>query len=371
MPEQRDFYETWVECIAQDERGNELFHSGSLDHEGFLDPGAHSYTNRLVDKAGTRVALHQVWQTRLKTYDNTIMPGRSDLVRFQFRLPENVHGRINIAVKVNYRRFRKQYSDFILGSSMRYPVFELGSGRLTLRIGTNASINPGDRKKLLYRWNNYGISLLGQQQWWAAADAFAQTNLLDPGYADGYINRAIAEYSKLIEARKENPDGPGIFSLDNANAPVSAFQHAFELLGQALAIEPHSARALFYQGLVFRLQNRLTEAVEALKAVTGQYPGFRQGHQELGYALYLMSDFRNAAREFETVKAINPDDITACYYLAIAYARLGNNNLAQLNSRLYAEHRDDPNNFGLNLGFVQRNPAEALELTPYHIHSQK
>jgi len=41
---------------------------------------------------------------------------------------------------------------------------------------------------------------------------------IDPTYADGYVNAAIAEYSKWIEARKENPDGPGVFSLDNANA---------------------------------------------------------------------------------------------------------------------------------------------------------
>src|SRR5437588_3669223 len=114
VPEQRDFYESWVELIATDEAGRTIFHSGGLDKEGFLDPDAHSYTNRLIDRTGKRLEHHEVWQTRLKTYDNTIMSGRSDLARYAFRLPNDVHGRIKLLARVNYRRFRKQYTDFIL-----------------------------------------------------------------------------------------------------------------------------------------------------------------------------------------------------------------------------------------------------------------
>jgi tetratricopeptide (TPR) repeat protein len=371
VPEQRDFYESWVECTVLDAQGADLFHSGALDKDGSLDPSAHSYTNRLIDKSGSRIVQHQVWQTRLKTYDNTIPPGRSDLVRYRFRIPASQKGRIELAVKVNYRRFRKQYSDFILGGSNLYPVLELGVARLPLKMGKNQTpAGAVDLQKRLLRWNNYGISLLGQQQWWAAADAFAETTKIDPAYADGYINRAIAEYSKWIEARKENPDGPGILALDNANAPAESFSYALKLLEKALEIAPRSARALFYQGLILRLQNRLPEAATALNEVTRQYPRLRQGHQELAYVYYLQGAFAKAVAEFEAVKSINPDDITACYYLSIAYQRVGESAKASENALLYATHRDDPNNFGLNLEFVQKNPIEANELTPYHIHSR-
>jgi hypothetical protein len=112
VPEQRDFYECWVEFVAQDQSGHVLFHSGALDSSGFLDANAHSYTNRLIGKSGNRLGHHEVWQTRLKPYDNTIMPGRSDLARYGFRIPANVRGTIQLLAKVNYRRFRKELHGF-------------------------------------------------------------------------------------------------------------------------------------------------------------------------------------------------------------------------------------------------------------------
>jgi tetratricopeptide (TPR) repeat protein len=368
VPEQRDFYECWVEFVAKDQAGHVLFHSGELDSSGFLDAKAHSYTNRLIDKSGNRLVHHEIWQTRLKPYDNTIMPGRSDLVRYGFRIPANVRGTIQLQAKVNYRRFRKEYTDFILKNSVRYPVLELGSASFSLRAGKNAAFPAENGQRELLRWNNYGIALLGQQQWWKAAEAFEQTTRLNPDYADGYVNQAIAEYSKWIEARKENPDGPGVFSLDNANAPAEKFNAALALLDRALKINPGYARALFYKGLILRLQNQPDGAVQQLSEVVRQYPNLRQGHQELGYAYYLQKNFHAAVEQFEAVKKINPDDVTACYYLFISYGKLGEVVKAQENAVLYSRHRDDPNNYGLNLDYVQNHAAEANELTPYHVH---
>jgi tetratricopeptide (TPR) repeat protein len=397
-PEQRDFYESWVELIATDETGRTIFHSGGLNKNGFLDPDAHSYTNRLIDRNGKWLEHHEVWQTRLKTYDNTIMPGRSDLVRYAFPLPADLHGRIKLVARVNYRRFRKQYTDFILKKPMEFPILELASSEVTLLVGkenqnlTTHSLgsvqatarrsgenqkliaeNAEEQQRTLLRWNNYGIALLGQQQWWKAAEAFAHTTQINSYYADGYINQAIAEYSKWIEARKENPDGPGVFSVDNANAPPERFDTALGLLDKALQISSRNARASYYKGVILRLQNRLeeTEAIQYLRDSLREYPNFRQGHQELGYVFYLKKDFAHAVDEFEAVKRINPDDVTACYYLSISYARLDKPAQAHENANLYAMHRDDPNNFGLNLDFVQSHAAESRELTPYHIHGSR
>jgi tetratricopeptide (TPR) repeat protein len=370
VPEQRDFYESWVEFTAKDGRGKLLLQSGALNDKGFLDPDAHSYTNRLIDSSGSGLVLHQVWNTRLKAYDNTIMPGRSDLVRYRFRMPAHFFGTVTLSAAVRYRRFRQRYTDFILDTHASYPVLELGSTKLLLRTGYQQYQSPTESKQTLLRWNNYGIALLGQQQWWRATDAFSHTTAIDPAYVDGYVNAAIAEYSKWIEARKENPDGPGVFSLDNANAPGEKFVPAMELLNKALALSPAYPRALFYQGVILRLQNRLDEAAANLAEVAKKYPAMRQGHQELGYVLYLKKDYQKASSEFEAVKSINPDDVTACYYLSLIYANLGKSHEAQENSKLYSERRDDPNNYALNLEFVKTHPDEALELTPYHVHDK-
>lgn len=397
VPEQRDFYECWVAFQAHDGQGNQIFESGDLDANGFLDPAAHSYTNRLIDRDGKVLSLHQVWDTRLKGYDNTIMPGRSDIVRYRFVIPldshdsslhvSSLHRTINLSAKVLYRRFRKQYTDAILEKPATFPILTLGSAELSLKADdlnttprkTNSSGNNAfkaipamrpeqDNRRTLIRWNNYGIALLGQQQWWAASEAFSKTTMIDPGYADGFVNQAIAESSKWIESRKENPDGPGVFSLDNANAPPEKFEAALQLLEKAFAVRPGYARALFYQGVILRLQNRLEEAMRPLQETVRQFPNMRQGHQELGYLLYLRKDYKGSRNEFETLKRINPDDVTACYYLSIVYGQLGDAADAQVNAQLYANHRDDPNNYALNLDFVHTHAEDSRELQPYHLH---
>lgn len=370
VPEQRDFYQSWVECIASGDSGNIVFHSGALENDGHLDPQAHSYTNRLIDAQGNRITHHEIWRTRLKTYDNTIKPGQSDLVRFRFRVPKGTRN-LQITVRVNYRRFRKEYTDFILRQDTNYPVLELGSADRILHVGKNrAEKSPAtEPARLLLRWNNYGIALLGQQQWWAASHAFEQTTKLDPNYTAGFINQALAEFSKWVETSKQGPDGPGIFSLDNANAPPEKFNVALDLLQRALDQSPGSARALFYQGVIFRLQNRLDQAIKDFVEVRKQYPNFRQASEELGYAYYLKKDFDGAISQFEAAKAINPDDITACYYLSISYARVGKSAEANENAKLYATHRDDPDNYRLNLNFLKTSARESRELIPYHLHT--
>jgi len=367
VPEQRDFYESWVEFSASDQSGGTFFRSGGLDPGGHLSPEAHSFTNRLIDRDGNRILQHQIWHTRLKPYDNTIGPGKSQLVRYSFRIPRTARGSIHVAAKVNYRRFRKDYTEFVLGAPIDYPVFQLAEDTAEFRLGKNRPV-PTDQEKLRLRWNNYGIGLLGEQQWWRAEEAFAHTTELDPNYADGYVNQAIAEYSKWVENKKQITDGQGVLSLDNANAPPEKFSGALVFLDKALRLNPTHARALYYKGLILRLQGRLDEAAAVLSGAVQQFPRFLQGREELGYVFYLQKKFSSVVNEFEAAKAINPDDVTACYYLSIGYAALGKNEQANLNAQLYAEHRDDPNNFALNLSFVKGRPDEARELTPYHVH---
>lgn len=366
VPEQRDFYESWVEFSASSQSGV-FFHSGALSADGYLSPEAHSFTNRLIDRNGKSILQHQIWHTRLKTYDNTISPGKSQLVRYCFRIPKNARGNIRLDARVNYRRFRKDYTDFVLGKPLDYPVFQLAEASTQLNLGKNRTIET-DQEDLRLRWNNYGIALLGEQQWWRAEEAFSHTTELDPKYVDGYVNQAIAEYSKWIENRKQITDGQGVLSLDNANAPPEKFVTALGLLDKALQLNPTYARALYYKGVVLRLQGRLDEAGLTLREAVRQYPGFLQGREELGYVFYLQKHFSSSVEQFEAAKAINPDDVTACYYLSIGYTALGKNDQANLNAQLYAEHRDDPNNFALNLNYVKERPDEARELTPYHVH---
>ena len=173
VPEQRDFYESWVEFEASDSTGHEFFHSGGLRSNGELDPSAHSFTNRLVNSTGTLNDRHQVWDTRVIAFNNTIISGRSQIVRYEFKIPDGVTGPITITAKVNYRRFNQHFIDFGLGKHYEMPVVEMASRTRSFAPGVNPAAPPDPQDNPDWqRWNNYGIGLLDAQQYAESASAF-------------------------------------------------------------------------------------------------------------------------------------------------------------------------------------------------------
>jgi tetratricopeptide (TPR) repeat protein len=366
VPEQRDFYESWVEFEARDARGEVIYRSGYLEPNGHVEEHAHTYTNRLVSVNGKLLDLHQVWATKVKAYDNTIGPGRSDLVRYRFWIPPGAQGPVTFTAKVNYRRFRRGFTDFVFNAPREFPVAELASKSATLNLGANEPLTAADPKVELLRWNNYGIALLGEQEYWRAEQAFREVIHIDPKYADGYINLALGEYYKLIENKREGPDGVGNMSV--ANTSYDRFEPALKLLDQALTVDPKSARAIYYRGLIYRLQNKLDAAALDQRYVISLYPRLRQARQELGYIYYLQKKYPEAETQFEALQSINPDDQTAHYYLSLICERLGMKDKAKEEGAEYAQHREDPTVGRLAQDFWRRYPSVADELAPYHTH---
>ncbi len=87
-PEVRDLYEAWVEFEVLNPRGRRIFQSGVVKPDGMLDESAHVYKQLILDEQGRQITRHQIWTTNIKVYDNTINAGRSDVVRFRFRVPD-------------------------------------------------------------------------------------------------------------------------------------------------------------------------------------------------------------------------------------------------------------------------------------------
>ncbi len=302
---------------------------------------------------------------KVRVFDNTIPSGQSDLVRFRLRVPPGTPGPVTLTAKVNYRRFRRGFTNFILGRSVDYPIVTMASRSVSLPLGRTEGIWPVPDRDQMLRWNNYGIALLRQQQYWQASDAFRKVVEIAPDYADGYINLAIAAYSRLVDTRVD-PDGTGNMSI--ANSSYDKYEPAIRYLDQALKKDPAGMRAVFYKGLIYRLQNRLNEAIATLEPVVRAYPRFRQARQELGYALYLQKKYQPAREQFEALQSINPDDLSAHYYLSLIYQQLGMKKEATQEGALYSEHRDDLGANLLALDFRYRNPNVAHENEPYHVH---
>lgn len=346
IPEQRDFYEGWVEFTATDARGHQFFHSGFLNPDGSLDENAHSYTNRLISSDGTLLDRHQVWKTKIKAFDRTILPGRSDLVHYKFRIPDDAAGPITFAAKVNYRRFRKQYTDWVLQQDTQYPIVELVSRTLQLDLGLNHPKEKPSKSQDLVRWNNYGISLIDQQQFAAAVEAFKQVLKLDPTYSQAHTNMAVAELSQ------------------------NNYPEAQTYLQEALKLDPTNPRAIAYRGIVYRLQYRLDKAIETLQPLVPQYPRLRQLRQELAYAYFLQKKYKLAREQYEALQEIDPDDLQAHRWLANTYRALGMKERAEQEATAYADQVEEPGYSFVAQKYWRTHPEVAYELLPNHVHGE-
>jgi tetratricopeptide (TPR) repeat protein len=349
VPEQRDFYESWVDFTIKDRSGKVLTESGFIQPDGNLDPSAHSFTNRLVNVKGQLNDLHQIWHNRVQAYNNTIQSGRSQLVRYRFRLPRSISGPVAISAIVKYRRFDQHFIDYAMdqpaGKHFPQPVLEVASATRTLNIGANAPAapQPGENPEWM-RWNNYGIALLDALQYEAAVHAFEHVAALRPDYADAYTNMAIVEIS------------------------WERYNDAKPHLAKALTLLPGDPRALYYRALVERNAGQVQEAITDLQAMLAKYPLSKDGLRELGFSYYQAHDYPAARAQYEKLQAIDPDDLAAHYQLAILYRRLGEKQKAAIESAKFADQKDDPTASTYALEFLRKHPEVASESVVWHTH---
>ncbi len=350
VPEQRDMYQSWVDFTLTDAGGHVLKESGSVDgRTGELDERAQSFTNRLINTKNETNREHQVWDTHVVAYNNTIQSGRSQIVRYTFHMPPAAAGPITLTAAVKYKRFNQHFIDFGMNmpTGRHYPetIVTMATGSATIEVGENKPVPvPAGQNPSWMRWNNYAIALLDAQQYDSALNAFAMVVKQSPQCVDGYTNRALAEiqWQKYPEAEVD--------------------------LAAALKIAPGNARALYYRGLVERHEGKLEEAATDLRNVIAAFPRSRDAHRELGFSYYQMHRYADARAEYEAVQAIDPDDLAAHYNLAILYRRLGLNDKAAAEAARFTDEKDDPAASIFALAYLRKNPAIANESVAWHAH---
>jgi Flp pilus assembly protein TadD len=348
IPEVRDLYEAWVEFTVKDTSGKEIYHSGFLKPDGMLDPRAHSFTNRPVTDQGEFVDNHKVFTIHSVAYDNTVPAGRSVLVRYQFRIPADISGDVNVTAKVNYRHLRQSYTNNIFGKGDHpdYPVIELQSKTRVLKIGENKPepADPADNQEWM-RWNNLGIALLDQVQYMESVQAFNEVVKLRPDYVDGYTNVGLTEivWEKYGSARGA--------------------------IKRALALDPNNARALYYDGLLQRRAGNTEKEIADFRKVVEMFPQSRDARRELGITYYQQKDVSDALEQFEALQKIDPDDLVAHYNLSILYRRIGKTEEAAKQQEMFIDKKVDPGAPTYSLNYLRDHPEISTESIPWHMHS--
>jgi hypothetical protein len=73
--------------------------------------------------------------------------------------------------------------------------------------------------------------------------------------------------------------------------------------------------------------------------------------------------------QFKALQAIDPDDVTAHYNLAILYRRMGMKQQAAQQAALYKIKRVDPSAPTYSLDYLRKHPEISTESVPWHMHT--
>jgi Tfp pilus assembly protein PilF len=348
-PELRDFYEAFVEFVVTDEAGKTLYQSGFIKPNGYLDESAHTYKTYLVKTDGSFNDKHFIWRTRAIAQNNQIQSGRSDLVRYQFRVPAEGQGALKVTARLKYRRFTRVFSDYALGKSVDYPIVTMASAEYLMRVGDNVPMPAGEIPKNAMpdwrRWNNYGIALIDQKQYPLAIDAFIHAAALDEKY------RATAQVNQAI----------GLIELDQ-------YDRAASLLNTVVQSNPENMRALFQQARVFIRRGQLDEAEVNIRSVLAAYPRDRMTLQQLGELCKIKHDYHGARECYEKILVIDPEDLGAHYNLMLVFRKLGMKEDAKREGKIFADLKDDPSALPLANMFLRKHPEMSNESVFWHVH---
>src|SRR6266568_146586 len=357
-----DSNEVWVD--AKVSSGDKVLgRSGGLGPHNEVDPWSHFVNIYMLDRDGNRIDRRNPQDIFTPLYNHQIPPGAAQVVHYDLLVPEDQNGPLTVEVKLQYRKFDTLYLNYVFGSNYTkgakftvtndLPITTIASDKITFAIeGTTSGDDATSNTQTIpewQRWNDYGIGLLLEGNRGAekgeliqAAAAFERVERL--GRADGPVNLARVYFK---EGR-----------LDDA---VAALQ-------RAARSDPPAPRwtVAWFNGLVNKQNGFLDQAITEFRSILDDhYPeleerglDFSKDYEvinELGQTYVerakLARDdpgrqkglLNQAAAEFQKTLALDPENLTAHYNLALIYSQLGDEARAAYHRGEHDKYRPDDN----------------------------
>ena len=349
-----DSNEVWLDVkISSGDRV--IGRSGGMAQDGAVDPWSHFVNAYVLDRHGNRIDRRNGQDIFVTLYNHQIPPGSADVVHYVLEVPENVSAPITVDVKLKYRKFDTVYMRYIKGEQFitnDLPVTILAEDRITFPVAGTEAI---EQENVVYtaaaweRWNDYGIGLLRKGS---------------KGSAKGELRQAEHAFQQV--ERLDRPDGP--LNLARVYLKEGRLDDAAAALRLAAERKAPPWSVTWFTGLVNKQNGFLDEAISDFKAIAET--NFEQARQrdfdfsrdyrvlnELGQTLFERAKqergkARLAKREallheaeqwFKKTLAIDPENVTAHYNLAMIYARLGDRDLAANHRQLHLKYKPDDN----------------------------
>jgi tetratricopeptide (TPR) repeat protein len=357
-----DSNEVWADAKVS-AAGKIIGRSGGLGRHKEVDPWAHFLNVYMLDRDGNRIDRRNPQDIFTPLYNHQIPPGAAQIVHYELVVPDKQTTPLSLEVKLQYRKFDTLYMNYVFGSNYtkgtpftvtnELPIVTIASDRITFPIEASSGTRVDNGECIIpewQRWNDYGIGLFLEStdrgaekgELIQAAQAFEQVEKL--GRADGPVNLARVYFK---EGR-----------LDDA---VGALQRAVRFEPPA----PHWTVAWF-NGLVNKQNGFLDQAITEFRSILeDRYPEldkrgfdfskdyevinelgqayFERAKMERGYPERQKQFLTQAAESFQKTLALDSENLTAHYTLALIYAQLGDETRAAYHRRQHEKYRPDDN----------------------------
>jgi tetratricopeptide (TPR) repeat protein len=147
------------------------------------------------------------------------------------------------------------------------------------------------------------------------------------------------------------------------------YDSARKAIGKALSLDPNSARAHYYDGLLQRRAGNSAREIADFRKVVEMFPESRDARRELGITYYQQNQNTAALEQFEALQRIDPDDLAAHYNLSILYRRMGKMKEAAEQQAMFIDKKVDPGAPTYGLNYLRDHPEISTESIPWHIHT--
>jgi tetratricopeptide (TPR) repeat protein len=349
-----------------------------------VDPYAHFVNVYMLDRKGNRIDRRNPQDIFTPLYNHQIPPGAARVVHYALKVPEDQRAPLTVEAKLQYRKFDTPYLQYVFGRDYvnDLPITTISTDRITFPIasGEEAPPPPPLATPEWQRWNDYGIALLIE------GDAGSEKGEL------AQAANAFAEVEKLGKA-----DGP--LNLARAYLKEGRLDDAAEALRRALRMDPPAPRwtVAWLNGLVDKQNGFLDKAISEFRSVLeDRYPeldarglDFSKDYEvinELGQTLFESAKLergeanrerrefflRQAVEQFERTLALDSENVSAHYNLALLHRQLGDETREQEHRKLHERFRPDDNARDRAIELARRrDPAAdraAQSITIYSLH---
>lgn len=386
-----DSNEVWLD-VTVTSGGKVIGRSGGLDADREVDPWSHFLNVYMLDRNGNRIDRRNPQDIFTPLYNHQIPPGAAQVVHYKLDLPEKLAAPVTVELKLQYRKFDKQYMDFVTKAAKpgdnpirgyepgkkfvnNLPITTLAVDSVTFPVeGVDQAVEPQKSAiaDLWQRWNDYGIGL------------FLEGQLPGP-VGGGKTELKQAEHAFLEVEKLNRYDGP--LNLGRVYLMEGRIDEAVDALQRAAKFTEPPAPAwtiAYFSGLANKQQLRLDEAIVNFRSALYDRTAERiqrgfdfskdiAAINELGQTLFERAkqehgDARKAEREdllhqavkeFKNTLAVDSEDVMAHYNLGQIYEWLGQDEQAKEHQKLHARYKPDDNAQDTAVNLARQKSAAA------------